>query len=96
MDIIKEFISAYGVTILYSILTTIFGYIGLTLKKVFQERINDETKKNVARTCVKAVEQLYKDLHGDEKLNKALEACSEILQNKGITITEINQQQVSF
>jgi prepilin signal peptidase PulO-like enzyme (type II secretory pathway) len=85
----NEFVSTYGATILYSILTAIAGYLGIVVKNLYTKHINDKTKKEVAETCVKAVEQLYKNLHGDEKLQKALEAASEMLASKGITIGEV-------
>lgn len=89
MQVINEFISMYGSTILYSILTALAGYLGIVIKNLYEKYINDKTKKDVAKTCVQAVEQLYKDLHGDEKLQKALEAASDMLMSKGITITDI-------
>ena len=89
MELINEFISAYGTTILYSILTAIAGYLGIVVKNLYQKYINDKTKQDVVKTCVKAVEQIYKDLHGEEKLHKALEAASEMLMSKNITITDI-------
>lgn len=89
MDFLKEFISVYGTTILYSILTAIAGYLGIVIKNLYQKYINDKTKQDVAKTCVKAVEQIYKDLHGEEKLQKALESASEMLASKGITISDI-------
>lgn len=92
MEFIKEFISVYGTTILYSILTAIAGYLGIVVKNLYTKYINDKTKKDVAETCVKAVEQLYKDLHGEEKLQKALEAASEMLAIKGISISEVEMR----
>lgn len=89
MDFMKEFISVYGTTILYSILTAIAGYIGIVVKNLYQKYINDKTKQDVAKTVVQAVEQMYKDLHGDEKLQKALEAASDMLMTKGISISDI-------
>lgn len=89
MDLINEFISTYGVTIMYGIITAIAGYVGIVAKNLWEKYINDKTKKDVAKTCVKAVEQIYKDLHGDEKLQKALESASEMLMSKNITITDI-------
>jgi tyrosyl-tRNA synthetase len=74
--------------ILYSIITAIAGYIGIVVKNLYQKYINDQTKKDVAKTVVKGVEQIYKDLHGEDKLNKALEAASAMLAEKGVTITE--------
>ena len=62
-------------------------WLGLELKKLAQKYVNTQTKKDVARTVVQAVEQIYKDLHGEEKLAKALEAASEILTEQGIHVT---------
>lgn len=59
MDIITDFISAYGVEIMYAILTFIAGWLGTVIKKLA------------------------------DKLNKALEAASEMLMTKNITVTDI-------
>ena len=84
-----EFINDYGGTILYATMTAIGGYLGLVVKNLCTRFINDKTKQAVAKTVVQGVEQIYKDLHGDEKLNKALEAASEMLAEKGITASEL-------
>ena len=89
MEFIKLFISEYGTTILYAILTALAGYLGVKAKALADKYINDKTKKAVAKTAVQAVEQVYKDLHGEEKLNEALKAASEMLAEKGITITDL-------
>ena len=57
--------------------------------RLAQKYVNTQTKKDVARTVVQAVEQIYKDLHGEEKLAKALEAASEILTEQGIHVTAL-------
>lgn len=91
MDFLREFISVYGMQILYVIITAIFGYLGIVTKRLYKKNIeesDDNVKQNIVKTCVEAVEQMYKDLHGDEKLQKALEAISEILASKNITITD--------
>lgn len=89
MDFLKDFINAYGATILYTILTAIAGYLGIVIKNIYHKYINDKTKKDVVRTCVRGVEQVYKDLHGDEKLNKCIEAVASMLCEKGIAISDI-------
>lgn len=89
MELIKNFISEYGTAILYTVITAIIGYIGVLIKKIYQKYTNDRTKESVAKTVVQAVEQIYKDLHGEEKLNKALESASEMLAEKGIAITDL-------
>ena len=83
-----QFISEYGTQILYLILTGIAGYIGIVIKNLYQKYVNDQTKKDVVKTVVQGIEQIYKDLHGEEKLDKALEAASGMLAEKGINITE--------
>ena len=89
MSILNEFITNYGSTILYTILTAIAGYLGIVVKNLYTKFINDKTKKDVVKTCVKAVEQIYVDLHGEEKLNKCIESVTSMLGEKGITITDI-------
>ena len=84
-----EFINAYGLTILYSIITAIAGYVGIVVKNLVTKYLNDKTKKAVAKDAVKFAEQVYKNLHGEEKLNEALKAASEMLAEKGITVTDL-------
>lgn len=82
-----DFINQYGVEILVTIITGVVGYIGIVAKKLCTKFLNDKTKQAVAKTAVQFVEQVYKDIHGEEKLNKALEAASEMLSEKGITVS---------
>ena len=84
-----DFINEYGTTILYAILTAIGGYLGIVVKNLYTKYVNDKTKEAVAKTVVQAVEQIYKDLHGTEKLNKAIYSAAEMLEQKGIAVTEL-------
>lgn len=83
-----EFINAYGPDLINLVLTAILGYLGLVAKRLYEKHANNQTKKDVVKTVVQGVEQLYKNLHGDEKLQKALEAASEMLLEKSITVSE--------
>lgn len=87
-----EFINQYGMQILFTIVTAIAGYIGIVIKNLCTKYINDKTKEAVAKTAVKFVEQVYKDLHGEEKLNTALSAASEMLAEKGITVSDLEMR----
>lgn len=89
MELLKNFISENGVEILGAIITAIAGYIGVVLKNLYTKYINDKTKQSVVKTCVQAIEQLYKDLHGEEKLNKVIESATDMLDEKGISITDL-------
>lgn len=84
-----EFIDMYGLEIIMAVLTFIGGFLGLAAKKLVEKYVNDKTKREVAKMVVQGIEQVYKDLHGEEKLNKALEAASEMLTEKGIAVSEL-------
>ena len=73
-------------------LTAIAGYLGIVAKNLFTKYVNDKTKEAVAKTAVKFVEQVYKDLHGEDKLNAALNAASEMLAEKGITVSQLEMR----
>ena len=85
----SEFMAQYGMTIVYAVLTAIAGALGTWVGALYKRYINDKTKRDVVSTCVKAVEQIYKDLHGEEKYSKAVESITEMLEIKGIAITDL-------
>ena len=84
----KEFIATYGMDILYFIITTVVGWIAYGIKKLVDKHFNDDTKKAVAKTVVQAIEQIYKGVGGEDKLNLGIEFMTELLNEKGINATE--------
>lgn len=82
-----EILSTYIVKIVGILLMMCFTYLGVAAKKLYQKYINTSEKQTVARIVVQAVEQMYKSLHGDDKLNKALEMMSSLLAEKNIKIS---------
>ena len=87
-----EFISEYGMEILYTVVMAIAGYLGVVVKNLVTKYFNDKTKQSVAKTAVQFVEQVYKDLHGEEKLDQAFAAASEMLSEKGITVSDLEMR----
>ena len=81
MESVINVLNEYG--ILSAIITAIAGGLGVLAKTIYNKTIGDkmkeDTKKEVARLVVKYVEQVYKDIHGEDKLMKALEALSDLL-----------------
>lgn len=71
-----------------TILTALGSYVALKIKAIYQEKVNTETKQKVVETTCKYVEQIYKDLKGEEKLEVAKENIVKILNEKGISISE--------
>lgn len=72
-----------------AIITAVFSFIGMKIKAIYQEKVNTETKEKVVKIVCNAVEQLYKDLSGSEKLATAKASIIEMLNEKGISITEL-------
>lgn len=85
----EQIISEVLMPILATAITALAGYIGLQIKAMYKKYVDDKTKENVAKTVVKAVKQSYKDLNGEEKLAKAIENITDMLNEKGITISEL-------
>ena len=63
------------------------GIIGYQVKKLYKKFVDTEEKASVVASTVQYVEQVYKDIHGEEKLEKAMQRASELLAEKGIMIT---------
>ena len=58
------------------------------LRKYVEEQKNSETIYKITDHTVKYVEQVYKDIHGQEKLLKAKEKIIALLAKKKITLTD--------
>lgn len=75
-----------------SLVAIFFGYLGQKIKAKYEQTANDQIKKQVIDDTVAFVQQVYKDLNGPEKLQKAIERAGAILTEKKIPIssTELN------
>lgn len=62
--------------------------LGIWAKNLAKKWVNNDTKKQLAEYVVLAVEQIYKSLHGEEKLTQAIALFSQQLSEKNIYITE--------
>lgn len=89
MKFVFEFIQQYGIGIMCTILTGIAGFLGAQIKRIYERVTADDTKKKVVETVVKAVEQMYHDMDGETKKQKAIEGIRDMLEVKGITIADI-------
>lgn len=84
-----NFVSQYGMELLAAILTFVGSLVGLAVKSILQDAAKDKKKRAVVKTVVEAVHQLYKDLDGEAKYEKAVEGITDMLAEKGITVTEL-------
>ena len=87
-----ELLSTYVLPVLAAALTALAGFVGTQIKNLYRRWVDDKTKEAVVRTCVKAVEQLYRDLGGPEKLERAKAGIRQMLEEKGIFISELEME----
>lgn len=89
MDIIKEFITNYGGELLLTVITAIFTFLGTAIKNIVKKWANNNEKRAIVKDVVRAVEQMYKNIQGSEKFTKAMETASDMLAEKGISVTDL-------
>lgn len=87
MEWILQILSECLVSLLGVILTALAAYLGKQMGKIWRDQAESKAVQSVAKTCVAAVEQMYCDLGGEEKLEQALFWCENLLKKKGISIT---------
>lgn len=83
-----NFLNGYLNQILLAVFLALAAFLGTQVKNLYKKYVTTEIKQAVCRTVVRTVEQIYKDLHGDEKLHKAMGRASKILEEYGIEISE--------
>ena len=81
-------INSYLTQIILAIFLAVAALLGNQAKTLFRKYVTTEIKQSVCKTVVRTVEQIYKDLHGREKLEKAMGRASLILAEYGIKISE--------
>lgn len=75
-------------SIIMGILTAVLGWLGATIKKIYNEKVKNETIRNVIDDCVKYVEQKSKTETIQNKYEMAKDKAINILNSKGIEITD--------
>lgn len=85
----KEFLSQYGFSLIYALVMAIAGYVGIVIKNLISKYVTSAEKRKVVDDCVLAVEQIYKDIHGEEKYERCVESLTIILNEKGITASDL-------
>ena len=70
-----------------TIVAVLLGYAGVEIKKLYKKYVNTQVEKDVVDSTVKYIEQVYTDIHGEEKLNEALSQASKILNEKAIEVS---------
>lgn len=82
MTLLNSMVDAL-IPICITALTALFGFIGTKLNTYFKSK----DKAEIVRYVVKYVEQIYTDIHGKEKLDKAVIMATMLLNEKGIKVS---------
>lgn len=72
-----------------TILTALATAIGVFVKNKVKELANTKEKKDVVETTCRYINQVFKDLNGAEKFEKAKENILQQLNEKGISISDL-------
>ncbi len=83
-----DLMSGYAYQIVLILLLVLASWLGAQIKRMYNKYITTEIKQTVCKTAVRFIEQVYKDIHGAEKLKAAMAKAEELLKEKGIAITE--------
>ena len=95
MDNINEFRSTVVFPALLTIITTVISLVAASSErrrgkkdKARERKEAQERKLEIVKSCVNAIEQTRKDIHGEEKLAACLEGVQEMLAIEGIEASE--------
>lgn len=80
--------SGYLSQVILILLLALAAWLGTQAKNLYKKYVNTKMKQAVCRTAVRFVEQVYKDIHGPEKLKRAMIKASELLAEQGIDISD--------
>ena len=78
------FLFSYGGEIAVMAVTVVFGCLGWAAKQIYKNIVTDQQKEAIAKTAARCVEQVWKTIHGPEKMQMALEYAAVLLEKKGI------------
>lgn len=74
----------YAFQLLFLIVCAIAAAFGYGCRKIYKRHINSQEKEAVAFSAAAFVEQTFKNLHGYDKLMKAMETARVLLEKRGI------------
>ena len=85
---VLEIINLYGAEIIGTLLVALAGIFGMIMKRIAERALDTPVKQQLAKIAVQFVEQTYRELHGEAKLNAALMALAGLLAEKKINASE--------
>lgn len=87
-ELAQQLFETYLIPAVVTAVGALFSWIGIQLKRLYQEHIDTKTKEDVIKSTVQYVQQVYKDVSGEEKLQEAVKTASDWLVSKGLEVSE--------
>lgn len=87
-DLAQQLFETYLIPAVITAVGALFSWVGIQLKRLYQEHINTKIKEEVIKSTVQYVQQVYKDVSGEEKLQEAVKTASDWLVSKGLEVSE--------
>lgn len=84
-----EVLQSNIIEIITVLLTGFITYVVSIIKRKYEEYVNTDTKRKIVKTVVGGIEQIYKEMDGNSKLVKAKENIISLLNEKNLSISEL-------
>ena len=88
LDVFKE----CGAYLLKIVLMALIAWIAASAKKAFYKRFDTKEKREIARTVVYSVEQMFKKLHGEDKLKEAMKLAEKLSIAAGLPFDPVEMR----
>ena len=89
MKYIISFFNQYSLSLIHSITAITISYISIKFKNILLKHSNNKIKNEVITMVCRAINQLYPNESGTNKLNLAINNIQEILKEKNITVSNL-------
>ena len=86
---IETIVTTYLIPALITALTGFIAWIGNKIKGIYEEKVKNETVKQIIEDVVKYVERTLKNESNQKKYNQAVELAAEWISSKGYEISAI-------
>lgn len=87
-ELFQQLFETYLIPAVITAVGALFSWIGVQLKKLYQEHIDTKMKEDIVKSTVQYVQQVYKDVSGEERLQEAVKTASDWLTSKGLEVSE--------
>lgn len=80
----KAILNQYAFEMILLLVGLVAALLGTQARVLYKKHVDSEEKEAVANAAVLFVQQVYKELHGADKLAEALDAARVLLEKRGI------------